>query len=58
MALVRQSYTEVMGLSTQLEEDHFPAYKEPIASVPSWLKVVSTEMEKDKIEGKWPATYA
>ena len=55
---VRWRFTDVMGLSSQLKEDQFHAYKEPIAKVPSWLKVASTEKEKAKIEGKMPVTYA
>jgi hypothetical protein len=58
VALSRQSYVEVMGLSTQPEEDYFHANKEPIAKVPSWLKEVSAELEKAKKEGKLPVTYA
>jgi hypothetical protein len=58
VALGRQSYAEVMGLSTQLEEDYFHAYKEPIAKVPSWLKEASAELEKAKKEGKLRVIYA
>jgi hypothetical protein len=54
----RRHYVEVMWLSTQLEEECFHAYKEPIAKVSSWLKKASAELEKAKEKGKLPVTYA
>ncbi|KAE8009276.1 hypothetical protein FH972_005723 [Carpinus fangiana] len=40
----RRSYVEAMGLSTHSEEECFNSFTEPIAKVPKWLKVASTEM--------------
>jgi hypothetical protein len=44
----RRSYAEVVGLSREPGDECFPAYNEPIARVPKWLKEASAAMEKDR----------
>jgi hypothetical protein len=54
----RWSYAEVMGLSSQMEEDCFAVYKEPIAKVPRWLKEALAELEMARKNGKMPVSQA
>jgi hypothetical protein len=58
VAPVKRSAMDAMGMSSQLKEGQVHAYKVPTDKVTSWLKVVSTDKEKAKIEGKKPVTYA
>jgi hypothetical protein len=45
----RRSFAEVVGLSKPSEEECFPAYKEPIARVPMWLKESVVALEDQNL---------
>jgi hypothetical protein len=58
VASVTRRYKEMTGPSIQSDKVYLHDCEEPIAKVPSWLKVASTELENAKREGKRPVTYA